>query len=86
MICSAGSYCSPPTLVRTAVDVQHLPSNVAGLGQVNNGVRDVADAGDCAHRRERLQEVLRFVRMHWRVDNAGRNGVEANVFLRVLDR
>ena len=72
--------------MRSAVHVQHLPGNVAGLGEVNNGVHEVADAGDCTHRRERLQEALRFVRVHWSVDNAGRYGVEANVFLCILDR
>jgi hypothetical protein len=60
--------------------------NVASFGEVNDSVRDIADGRDGAHRRKRLQEILRFVRMHWSVHNAGRDGVEANVFFRVLDR
>jgi hypothetical protein len=48
--------------------VQHLPGNVACLGQVNNGVHEVADAGDYTHRRERLQEVLRVVHVHGSVN------------------
>ncbi len=35
---------SPPALVRTAIHVQHLSSNLASLGEIDNGVHDVADA------------------------------------------
>ncbi len=48
----------PATLVRTAVHVQHLSGDLAGLGEVDNGIHEVADSGNCPHRRERLQEAL----------------------------
>ena len=57
---AAGSYGSPAALVRTTVHVQDLPGNVAGLGQVNDGFHDVADAGDCTHRFKVLTLVRRL--------------------------
>jgi hypothetical protein len=46
----------------------------------------MAHAGDRTHGGERPQEVFRFVHVHGSVDNAGRDGAEANVFLCIFDR
>ena len=74
---AAASFGSPPTLVRATVHMQYLTSDVVGLGQVNNGIYDVADAGNCTHGRERLQEIFRLVLLDpWRLMFRGHSFVQ----------
>src|SRR6266436_4532110 len=70
--------------VRTAIYVQNLPSNLSGFCQINHSAGNLLNRGDRAHRRKRLQNIIRIVRMQRRVDDAGRYGVKSNVLFCVF--
>ena len=76
----------PTAGVRTAVDVEHLPGYLACLGEVENSVGNVFDVRDSSHWLQCLKKVPGISFVHWSVDDARGNGVEADTLLCILNR
>ena len=61
----------PFSNVRAAIYAQHLSCNLPRFCQIDHGAGNLLNRGDRAHRRKRLQNIIRIVRMQWCVDDAG---------------
>ena len=88
---SALADCGPLRLpsahVRTAVHVQHLPSDIASFSQIKTASAMSFALSDCSHRRKRLlMKSLGVVLVQRRINHARRNRVEADVALRIFAR
>src|SRR5258706_15651121 len=75
----------PPTRVRSTVDVEYLPGDLACVREVDNGVNDITDARDLSHRLQGPEKLFRIILVQWCVDDSGSHCVEPNSFLGILD-
>ena len=65
--------------------MQHFARHLLRFGQEHDAVGDLLSTGNGAHRRQRLQEILRIVLVHRRIDNARHYQVEADMVLGIFD-
>jgi hypothetical protein len=76
----------PAAEMRTAIDVQDVPSNRRGVVQVHDCIRDVLDRRRLTHGRQALHHVPWGIAVKRRVNDAGRDGVYPDAVFRVLHR
>src|SRR5438132_11801708 len=81
-----GSIRLPAAKMRASIDVENVASDCRGVGQIHHGVRDVLDCRRATHRGQTFHDFLGFVPLKRRINNARRDGVDADAILRVLHR
>src|SRR3989475_1368243 len=81
-----GSIRLPAAKMRASIDVENVASDRRGVGQIHHGVRDVLDCRGATHRGQTFHDFLGFVPVKRRINNARRDGVDADAILRVLHR
>src|ERR1700733_826790 len=72
--------------MRTTIHAQHLPGDLTGFGQIDDGIHDVLYTGNLPHRLQRPENVFWGVVVHGRVDDARRDGVYADALLDIFHR
>jgi hypothetical protein len=60
----------------TAVDVNGLPGDEGGVFQKQDRIHDIPNFTHPSHRMQAGEELVSFGSVHWRLDHAGRNGVD----------
>ena len=70
--------------MRTTINVEHLSGYLPRLSQIKNRIDNVLNIYDMPNRRQRFEEILGVILMHWSIYYSRSDRVDPDAIFRIL--